>query len=250
MEIKIGAVPNKANYKKGRSSGIKYIVIHYTANKGDNAINNVKYFSGNAVKASAHYFVDEDNIYTSVPVTDTAYHCGGGLQSREGHAWYSICTNSNSIGIEMCLFDKLGNVRSRTIGQAAELTKQLMKKYNIPAENVIRHWDVTGKKCPAPFCGDKNIYWQDFKNRITEEEIDMEELNALKKEIEILKTRIGEMQPIIYDYIDENMPTWAHEAVKAAKNKGALIGDETGKLGLTYSDLRAVVREYRSGLYD
>ena len=39
----------------------KYIVIHYTANDGDTAVNNGNYFKNNAVKASAHYFVDKTN---------------------------------------------------------------------------------------------------------------------------------------------------------------------------------------------
>ena len=250
MQVITGTLPNSGNYKKGRSGSIKYIVIHYTANHGDTAANNVRYFSNNAVKASAHYFVDENNIYSSVPIYDTAYHCGGGLQGKNGHAWFGYCKNSNSIGIEMCLLDKNGYIRKGTIAQCVELVKYLMKKYSIPPENVIRHWDVTGKNCPAPFTGDNNAYWQDFKNRISEEEINMDELNALKKEVAELTKRFEESQPMIYDYIDKNMPEWAHTAVKTAVDKGIIKGDEYGKLGLTYSDLRSIVREYRLGLYD
>lgn len=167
MQVITGTLPNSGNYKKGRSGSIKYIVIHYTANHGDTAANNVRYFTNNVVKASAHYFVDENNIYSSVPIYDTAYHCGGGLQGKGGHAWFGHCKNSNSIGIEMCLLDKNGYVRKGTIVQCVELVKYLMKKYSIPPENVIRHWDVTGKNCPVPFTGDNNAYWQDFKNRIS-----------------------------------------------------------------------------------
>lgn len=39
-------------------------------------------------------------------------------------------------------------------------------KYNINANNVIRHYDVTGKICPAPFVNDKN-QWNNFKTRLT-----------------------------------------------------------------------------------
>ena len=55
--------------------------------------------------------------------------------------------------------------------------------------------------------------------------------------------------PMIYNYVDDNMPEWAHEAVQTAIDKGIVNGTGNG-LGLTYSDLRTIVREYRSGLYD
>ena len=64
-----------------------------------------------------------------------------------------------------------------------------------------------------------------------------------KEEIEKLKN------PMIYNYIDDNMPEWAREAVQAAVDKGALKG-EGGGLGLTYADLRTIVREYRMGMYN
>ena len=48
------------------ASGIRYIVIHYTGNDGDTAMNNAKYYAGNVVKTSAHYFVDEKEIVQSV----------------------------------------------------------------------------------------------------------------------------------------------------------------------------------------
>ena len=173
MDIKTGLIPNSANYAKGRSGDIKYIVIHYTANKGDTALNNVKYFANNVVKASAHYFVDENNIYSSVPEKDTAYHCGGGLQGRTGHAWYGICKNSNSIGIEMCLWDKSGSLIGGTVDNCIGLVRCLMNRYSIPIENVIRHWDVTGKDCPKPMTGDNNGLWTEFKKEIQKEAEDM-----------------------------------------------------------------------------
>ena len=78
MNIKTGKICHSSNYKHGRTSKIKYIVIHFTANNGDTALNNVQYFANNSgISASAHFFVDENNIYTSVPVSDTAWHCGG-----------------------------------------------------------------------------------------------------------------------------------------------------------------------------
>ena len=155
MEFKTN-IAHKGNYGGSRSlSAIKYIVIHYTANDGDTDENNGVYFKNNDVDSSAHYFVDSDSVTQSVPDNYIAWHCGGGLQGSGGHTYYKICTNSNSIGIEICDDIRNGVVypSAKTIENVLTLTKTLMKKYNIPKSNVIRHYDVVGKLCPA--------YWTD-----------------------------------------------------------------------------------------
>ncbi len=163
---------NSANYRKGRTSPIKYIVIHYTSNNGDTAKNNVDYYSSAVVKASAHYFVDEyDTVYQSVLDTDTAWAVGA---TKYVHPY---CRNANSISIELCsrnvngsgrpATDKGWYFKDETVNNAIAVTKELMAKYNIPIENVIRHYDVTGKICPAPFANDVTL-WNDFKKRLIE----------------------------------------------------------------------------------
>lgn len=155
---------NSTNYKAGRTSDIKYIVIHYTANDGDTAKNNADYFSRADVKASANYFVDEIETWQSVKDTDTAYHCG-----TTGAYKHPYCRNANSIGIELCSRkDSKGNYyfKDATVENAVKLTKALMAKYNIPATNVIRHYDVTGKVCPAPMVNDVSL-WVKFKEMIS-----------------------------------------------------------------------------------
>lgn len=154
-----------SNCRQGRLGGIKYIVIHYTANNGDTAKNNADYFANKSnLSASAHYFVDENEVWQSVKDTDTAYHCG-----TTGTYKHPNCRNANSIGIEMCSRkDANGKYyfKNATIKNAANLTKELMKKYNIPVENVIRHYDVTGKICPAPMVTDESL-WKEFKSMLT-----------------------------------------------------------------------------------
>lgn len=249
MNILTGQLPHSGNYKRGRTTSIKYIVIHYTGCKGDTALNNVKCFANNKASASAHYFVDEKNIYTSVPVSDTAWHCGGGRQTMTGGAWYKKCTNANSIGIEMCLWDKNGNIRTATIANAIELTKYLMKKHNIPASCVIRHWDVVGKHCPAPMIGDNNPYWNNFKKSI-EEDVDMEQIKMLQDMIEKLREDVVKLaNPMIYNYIDNNMPEFARPTIQKLCNKGYLKGDSNG-LNLTYDMLRLLVILDRTGAFD
>jgi N-acetylmuramoyl-L-alanine amidase CwlA len=152
-------IANRANYGNKRSlASIKYLVLHYTGNDGDTDENNGKYFRNNVVKTSAHYFVDDDSVTQSVPDNYIAWHCGATTYK------HGTCRNTNSIGIEICDDVKNGKIypSARTIENAVELTKHLMKKYNIPAENVIRHYDVTGKLCPAYWCGntEKNALWK------------------------------------------------------------------------------------------
>lgn len=156
---------HSSNFCTGRTSSIKYIVIHYTANNGDTAKNNIDYYAREAdLKASAHFYVDEKEVWQSVKEGDTAYHCGA---NKYVHTY---CRNSNSIGIELCSRKDASNkyyFKNETISNAVELTKDLMAKYNIPIENVIRHYDVTGKICPAPMVNDEAL-WKDFKAMLTE----------------------------------------------------------------------------------
>ena len=162
-------IANRANYGQARStSKIKYIVVHYTGNDGDTDEANAKYFKSRIVKASAHYFVDGNSVTQSVPDNYIAWHCGGGLQGLKGHKYFLKCTNTNSIGVELCDEKKNGkyDFTDATINNAVALIKDLMKKYNVPASNVIRHYDVTGKICPKPFV-DSETAWNNFKSKLT-----------------------------------------------------------------------------------
>ena len=155
---------NSTNYKAGRAGNVSYIVIHYTSGNGDTAKNNIDYFANNKnLSSSAHYFVDENTVWQSVKDGDTAWHCGANTYK------HPCCRNSNSIGIELCSRkDSKGNYyfKDATVKNAADLTKALMAKYNIPATNVIRHYDVTGKVCPAPMVNDVSL-WDKFKGMIS-----------------------------------------------------------------------------------
>ena len=175
---------NSANYGGVRPvSNIKYIVIHYTGNDGDSDEGNANYFKGNR-GVSAHYFVDDDSITMTVPDNYVAWAVGGKKYNdciqTGGGKWYGKCTNNNSISIELCDSIKNGkyDFTDNTINQAVELTRELMQKYNIPIANVIRHFDVNGKKCPLPFVNSPSK-WDDFKEMLNGEDKQLE--MALKK---------------------------------------------------------------------
>lgn len=158
MEIKTNITTR--NYTKGNNRSIKYIVVHYVG-AVSTAKNNSDYFKSTYRGASAHYFVDDNDIYQVVKEADIAWHCG------TTGKYYCDCRNSNSIGIEMCCYTSNGelDISEKVVNRTIELVKELMAKYNIPVENVIRHYDVTHKCCPAPFVNNPSR-WSDFKSRL------------------------------------------------------------------------------------
>lgn len=169
---------------KGRK--IDYIVIHYTAGTSSavgKAASTAKYFANETVKASADYIVDDEAViqYNQDINNRYTWHCGGSKLKTQGGQYYNKCTNKNSIGVEICsnnVHKKVLNANDESwyftdeaIANAVELVRELMKEYDVPAENVIRHYDVTGKLCPGVYgwnidSGDESE-WEDFKNRIS-----------------------------------------------------------------------------------
>lgn len=159
------------NYGSTRTAAqIRYIVIHYTGNDGDTAANNAAYYQRSVVEASAHYFVDDTTVWRSVPDFVTAWAVGGkkyaSCDRTGGGTLHGVVTNANSISVELC--DTVGDGEYRateaTLANAAALVVELMDKYGIPPEHVVRHFDVTGKLCPSYMVdADK---WAEFKQRI------------------------------------------------------------------------------------
>lgn len=162
---------NSGNYGGSRNaSQIRYLVYHYTGNDGDRAANNAKYFQNNIVKASAHYFVDDTTVWRSVPDLKVAWSVGGSKYANAdktgGGTMYGVISNTNSLSIEMC--DTIRNgvyqASEATLANAAALGRALMEKYDIPIENVYRHFDVTGKHCPSYLVNAQK--WAEFKKRL------------------------------------------------------------------------------------
>lgn len=167
MEIKKNITTQ--NWNSGTLSRIKYIVVHYTGNNGDTALANTNYFKQYR-GASAHYFVDESNIYQSIEDKNIAWHCGANSYK------HPYCRNSNSIGVELCSYITGGKYafKPKTVDNAVWLVKELMAKYNVPITNVLRHYDVTGKLCPEPYVRDSGA-WVAFKDKLTKSETKAEE---------------------------------------------------------------------------
>ncbi len=212
-----------SNYRAGRTQPVRYIVMHYTANNGDTAKNNCDYYHRvGGLQASAHYFVDEHGAMQSVRECDTAWHCGARAY------WHPECRNGNSIGIEMCSRKRADGsyyIKPETVANAATLAKDIMQRYGIDTDHVLRHYDVTGKRCPMPWVDDP-AQWTAFKDMLTpkntttdeEDEDDMVRYNKL-----------------------EDVPDWAQDTVRALMDAGALGGVGGGNLDLSMDMIRGLV---------
>ncbi len=172
-------IAREGNYRPGRTKEIRYLVVHYTANNGDTAWGNCQYFAREKVTASAHYFVDENEVCRSVRDEDTAYHCGASVYK------HPECRNENSIGVELCSrknADGTYYFLPDTIRRAQGLIRELMARYDIPVSRVVRHYDVTGKICPAPLMLEGN--WFDFLQGLENEDMaNLEKIKALARQI-------------------------------------------------------------------
>ena len=163
--MKINQLLTNTNYNDSNRTSIKHIVVHYVGATGG-AKDNCKYFEWTYRGASAHYFVGhQGEIWQCVLDEDIAWHCG-----TSGTYYHPYCRNSNAIGIEMCCRVTSSGTwyfEKATVDATVELVKYLMDKYNIPASNVVRHYDVTHKSCPRPYVLDTSA-WNAFKARLTD----------------------------------------------------------------------------------
>ena len=159
-------------------SAIRAIVFHYTANTGlhATALGNARYFANGSEgrAASAHFVVDEgDTVYQCVPLDVVAWAVGDGRSGKFG----KVYGNYNTVSIEMVSHtDAAGRyyISIETQRHAAELYAQLKKQ--LPnVRYVVRHYDVSLKKCPAPMIDEGA--WAKFKNLLEEaEEVRYEKL--------------------------------------------------------------------------
>lgn len=168
---------------------IKYIVIHYTAGTSSvkGVARNVAAMFANPASraASADFIVDDAEIVQYNPDIRNRYcYSVGGMKysvkyTSQSGILYGICKNYNSVSIEMCSSkvnkkslstdDRDWSISNAVINNTVELTKYLMKTYNVPIDRVVMHHTVTGKMCPLPFCQNEACLakWNAFKARLT-----------------------------------------------------------------------------------
>lgn len=131
--------PNEFSRPQTKLKRVKGVVIHYTANPGTSAKANRSYFEGLASKhttyASSHYIVGlEGEVLQCIPLTEIAYASNN--------------RNEDTISIECCHLDETGEFDDKTYDSLVALVAALSIKFNLKEEDIIRHYDVTGKLCP------------------------------------------------------------------------------------------------------
>lgn len=137
-------------------SEINGIVVHYTANPGSTAKQNRDYFEGlkdsHLTKASSHFVIGIDGeIIQCIPTAELAYA--------------SNDRNSDTIAIECCHPDETGEFTEETYDSLVELVSWLCGKFQLEPEDVIRHYDITGKACPLYYVEHED-QWQQFRQDI------------------------------------------------------------------------------------
>ena len=201
---------NTANTTELKNRKIKYIVIHYTAgitSRPGTAKSNARYFAKETTKASADFIIDDENIVQYNPDIKNRYcwHCGGSKYKTKGGSLYKVCTSANSIGIEMCSTNSAKKVTNpndanwyftdAVIDNCVELTKKLMKEYDIKPDHVIRHYDINGKLCPGIIGWNEDTNdiskWQDFIVRVSP--VPEETVTEEPKE-EIIEVKVPEVR--------------------------------------------------------
>lgn len=155
-DVKIDFQPISEHITKAKGREIKYLVIHFTAgasSKEGNALAARKVFLNR--DASADFVVDDETIVQINPEPKDYYCWAVG----DGKGRYGV-TNSNSIHIEICSNLKKGTTAKvpnhegwsfteSAVDNTIKLSKLLIRKYNIPLDNVIRHYDASRKLCPG-----------------------------------------------------------------------------------------------------
>lgn len=176
-----------------------YLAIHFNAgssSKPGKAQNEYNTFV--ARSASADFTVDDRDMVQfnpdirncccwSVGDAKYKYSSGGSLHGK--------ATNKNTISIEICSTcspatrEALNSANhsgwsftEAALDNAVTLAKMIMKRYDIPIERVVRHYDISGKLCPGIIgWNDEAIYTQSGKK--TKESSDSLEWLEFKKRL-------------------------------------------------------------------
>lgn len=229
------------NHNARSLSSIKYIVCHYTSNIGDTARNNALYFSVASVQSSAHFFVSEDSIYQSVPLNHAAYSVGLGSMKQPYFKWpkmWEKITNSNSVSVEICGSKNSSEGTENTKRTAAKLVADLLEKLGLTPGCIFRHYDVTGKKCPA-WAVDDPLKWFDFTLRVSNYFYGKGEDEMLLDTSENYNMFKTFMERYWAEKAKED-PKWDDEAMSYCESRG-LIKDGHGSSPVTRSELATVL---------
>ena len=148
--------PNEYSRPEDALKEVKNIFVHYTANKGTSAAQNRSYFEQlkdtHERSASAHFIIGyEGEIIQCIPLDEIAY----AVQTR----------NEDSISIECCYVSDDGSFTQETYDSLITLLQWLMETYDLNTEDILRHYDCGGKKCPIYYTEHEDA-WEQLKKDV------------------------------------------------------------------------------------
>lgn len=180
--------PNKYSRPQIKLEKVKKIAVHYVGNPNTSALANRNYFEGlkdQMPDKTGKYCLKPDGSYlmyngSKVRIRSVSAHfligLGGEIIQCIPLDEWSYCTNQAngySISIECCHPDATGKFTAATEKSLAELCAWLVEKYGLAVDDIIRHYDVTGKQCPLYYVPTKyqtkaaaNKRWNDFKTLV------------------------------------------------------------------------------------
>ena len=128
-------------------TGINDIVLHYVGNPGTSAQDNRDWYAESNSEVSSHFVVGlQGEVIQCIPLDEKS--------SASNHR------NGDTISIEICHPDASGKFNEATYDSVVELTAWLVKACNLDIENVIRHYEVTGKICPKYYVENDDAWVQ------------------------------------------------------------------------------------------
>lgn len=148
--------PNPYSRPQTPTDEITGIVIHYVANPGSTAMDNRNYFENlkdvQSTYASSNFIVGlEGEIVQCIPTDEVAYASNN--------------RNNDTVSIEVCHPDETGKFNDTTYESLVWLTGWLCGYLDVEPENIIRHYDVTGKPCPLYYV-EHEEEWLEFKEDV------------------------------------------------------------------------------------
>lgn len=152
------SMAGKCYYKSNQK--VQWIVIHNMGGGTNSGSWDWWAKGAGGANTSAHYCVDDKEIWQTLEDGWKGVHCG---PVRKGHYGADRgASNSNSIGIEIA--DHKSIDKNKAMELAIELARYLVKKYSLSVDNVIQHFDVSGKNCPEWIRA--NNKWDYFKQQV------------------------------------------------------------------------------------
>ena len=148
--------PNPYSRPQEALKKVKGIVVHYTANPGTTAAQNRSYFEQqkdtHENSVSAHFIIGyEGEIIQCVPLDEIAY----AVMTR----------NFDSISIECCYLARDGSFTQETYDSLVSLLAWLIDVYDLDTEDILRHYDCGGKKCPLYYTNNPGE-WEQLKKDV------------------------------------------------------------------------------------